>query len=64
MKVEGKQHKTRKAISMDAKTLVAKFKFARNVLGLSVEQAVKAALDPNFIQISGNIFFDDSEDED
>lgn len=49
---------------MDAKTLVAKFKFARNILGLSVEQAVKAALDPDFIQISGNIFFDDSDEED
>lgn len=49
---------------MDAKILVAKFKFARNVLGLSVEQAVKAALDPNFIQIGGNIFFDDSDGED
>ena len=64
MKVEGKQRKTRKAVSMDAKTLVAKFKFARNILGLSVEQAVKAALDPDFIQISGNIFFDDSDEED
>jgi hypothetical protein len=46
------------------KTLIAKYRFARNVLGLSVEQAVNAALDPEFIQISGNIFFDDSDEED
>ena len=46
------------------KALIAKYRFARKVLGLSIEQAVKAALDPNFIQISSNIFFDDSEDED
>lgn len=46
------------------KALIAKYRFARNVLGLSVERAVKAALDPDFIQISGNIFFDDSDGED
>ena len=46
------------------KALIAKYHFARNVLGLSIEQAVKAALDPEFIQIDGNIFFDDSDGED
>lgn len=46
------------------KALIAKYRFARNVLSLSVERAVKAALDPDFIQISGNIFFDDSDEED
>lgn len=46
------------------KTLIAKYRFARNVLGLSVERAVKTALDPDFIQIGGNIFFDDSDGED
>lgn len=46
------------------KALIAKYRFARNVLGLSIERAVKAALDPKFIQIGGNIFFDDSDEED
>ena len=46
------------------KALIAKYRFARRVLGLSIEQAVKAALDPEFVQISGNIFFDDSDEED
>ena len=45
------------------KELIAKYRFARHVLGLSLEQAVKAALDPDFIQIGGNIFFDEGEDE-
>ena len=45
------------------KALIAKYRFARRVLGLSIEQAVKAALDPEFIQIGGNIFFDDSDEE-
>ena len=45
------------------KALIAKYRFARNVLGLSVERAIKAALDPQFIQIGGNIFFDEGEDE-
>ena len=44
------------------KALIAKYRFARNVLGLSVEQAAKAALDPDFIQISGNIFFDEENE--
>ena len=46
------------------KALIAKYRFAHNVLGLSIKQAVKAALDPKFIQIGGNIFFDNSDRED
>lgn len=46
------------------KALIAKYRFARRVLGLPIERAVKAALDPEFIQIGGSIFFDDSEEED
>lgn len=46
------------------KALIAKYRFARNVLGLSIGRAVRAALDRGFIQIGGNIFFDNSDEED
>ena len=44
------------------KALIAKYRFARNILGLSIKKAVKAALDPQFIQFGGNIFFDEEDD--